>query len=318
MAQSRQTLAAAGGSQHPHSVSLKVLRLSKPTLVPAVDVPGPGILNTASKPYPSTSRSSYSLTPLLQLPPAFGAAYVGTTFSCTLCANNELPESSPIIIRDVEITAELQSPGGVIPLDLSDQYADVNTAVLESGRTVQKIIRQELREDGQHVLAVMVTYTEVPSEQQGDASEEDAGNKRTFRKLYQFTAQPAVGVRTKIGELKRNTSGSRKFVLEAQLENLTEGSIVLDAVSLNLAKALTSKSLNRDSDGTDEKNTPHKKPCMAPEDVMQVAFVIDQVDGKTLEEKRDRIVLAQVHLEWNGPMGEKGELTTGWLGCKGR
>ncbi|MBH1945675.1 DUF974 domain-containing protein, partial [Erythrobacter sp. YJ-T3-07] len=31
------------------------------------------------------------MTPILNLPPSFGSAYVGETFSCTLCANCEVP-----------------------------------------------------------------------------------------------------------------------------------------------------------------------------------------------------------------------------------
>ena len=50
------------------------------------------------------------LTPLLTLPPSFGAAYVGESFACTLCANNERLASDPIAIRDVSIAAELQTP----------------------------------------------------------------------------------------------------------------------------------------------------------------------------------------------------------------
>lgn len=215
----------------------------------------------------------------------------------------------------MEISAELQTPGGAIPLELTGQETTPETEEdLESGETVQRIVRHDLREDGQHVLAVTVTYTEIRP------GKEDTP-QRTFRKLYQFVAQPAVGVRTKISELKRSAPGTRKFILEAQLENLTEATVVLDTVSLNLAKALGSKSLNWDAEWAKEKNLKMEgsaKPVLATQDVMQVAFVLDQLDGETLEEQRGRVLLAQVHIDWRGPMGEKGELTTGWLGCKAR
>lgn len=214
----------------------------------------------------------------------------------------------------MEISAELQTPGGAIPLELSGQATPPETEDLASGETVQSIVRHDLREDGQHVLAVTVTYTETrPGKEEAQP--------RTFRKLYQFVAQPAVGVRTKIGEIRRPASGARKFVLEAQVENLTEATVVLDTVSLNLAKALGSKSLNWDAEWAKAKNEKmqgSEKPVLAPQDVMQVAFVLEQLEGETLEEQRGRILLAQVHIDWRSPMGEKGELTTGWLGCKAR
>ena len=266
-------------------------------------------MNKASKPYPLAPNDPFPLTPLLQLPAAFGAAYVGTTFSCTLCANNELPPSSSVAIRNVQISAELQAPGGATPLELSGQAAATAEAV-SSGETVQSIVRHDLREDGPHVLAVTVTYAEV------DPGQEEE-RRRTFRKLYQFVAQPAVGVRTKISEVKRKASRARMFVLEAQLENLTETTVMLDTVTLNLAQGLA-RNTNWEA-GLSEKDdgASSTKPVLAPQDVMQVAFVLDQIDGKELDEKRERVLLAQVHIDWRGPMGEKGELTTGWLGCKG-
>lgn len=182
---------------------------------------------------------------------------------------------------------------------------------------MQRVVRYDLREDGQHVLAVTVTYTETGAGT-GEAEGEEEGTKRTFRKLYQFTAQPAVGVRTKIGELKPKSSGTRKFVLEAQLENLTEATVVLETVTLNLAKGLRSKSLNGDDEWSREIGVKRQKTVLAPQNVMQVAFLLEQRDGEGLEEKSVRVLLAQVHIDWRGPLGEKGELTTGWLGCRGR
>lgn len=208
------------------------------------------------------------------------------------------------------MTAELQTPGGTTPLELAG-HDDTALETVKAGQTVQKVVRHDLREDGQHVLAVTVKYTEIHDD-------EDEGTKRTFRKLYQFVAQPAVGVRTKIGELRRGASGTRKFVLEAQLENLTEATVVIDTVTLNLAGGLGSKSLNQDADWVVDKDTVGRKSVLIPQDVWQVAFVLEQKEGEDLEEKGRMILLAQVHIDWRGPMGEKGELTTGWLGCKSR
>lgn len=122
-----------------------------------------------------------------------------------------------------------------------------------------------------------------------------------------------------MGELAlRSTSsekGQRKFALEAQLENLTESTVVLETAAVNVGQGLRSTGLNWDMVGSEKT----EKPILSPLDVLQVAFVLDQVDaGQELEEKGGRVVLAQLVVQWSGPMGEKGDITTGWLGCKGR
>ncbi|KAI4848622.1 hypothetical protein E4T44_03828 [Aureobasidium sp. EXF-8845] len=301
MAQPR-TGSVTGTGASSHSVSLKVLRLSHPSLAPAHTLPGTDTLAKASLPYPTAPADSFPLSPLLALPPAFGAAYVGTVFACTLCANNELSPSSPVVVRDVQLSAELQVPSGSIALPLEGPDAAEEQDV-QPAQTLQRVVRHELREDGPHVLAVTVTYQET---------RDDATNKRTFRKLYQFVAQPALGVRTKVGDLaaKKDTPDARRFVLEAQLENLTEKSVVLEKVTVSTTQSLTSKSLNW--------NEADDKPVLNPQDVMQVAFTLQQMQGEQLDEKNGRTILAQLHVDWRSPMGEKGSLTTGWLASRAR
>ncbi|KAL1842987.1 hypothetical protein VTJ49DRAFT_3464 [Mycothermus thermophilus] len=130
--------------KEPHSVSLKVLRLSRPSLVaqyplqlplaPADDPISHPPPNPASLAYQTTTTgpsddgattntSPFLLTPILNLPPSFGSAYVGETFSCTLCANHDVPEGAAAAtgggggggggaktIRDVRIEAEMKTP----------------------------------------------------------------------------------------------------------------------------------------------------------------------------------------------------------------
>jgi hypothetical protein len=278
-------------------------RLSHPSLAPSHTLPGDDVLAKASLAYPSATNDPFPLSPLLALPPAFGAAYVGTTFSCTLCANNELQAASPIVVGDIQLSAELQVPSGSITLAMEGPHV-ADGQDIQPAQTIQKVVRHELREDGPHVLAVTVTYQEMRDETM---------NKRSFRKLYQFVAQPALGVRTKVGHLtvKKHMPDAPRFVLEAQLENLTETSVVLENVTINTAKGLTSKSLNWSSDIDD-------KPILSPLDVMQVAFTLQQADGEDVDEKNGRTVLGQLHVDWTSSMGERGSLTTGWLGSRAR
>jgi trafficking protein particle complex subunit 13 len=171
------------------------------------------------------------------LPPAFGSAYVGETFACSLCANNELPEEETSkIISSVRILAEMQTPSQVVPLDLALPGENARTDSLGRGQSFQKIIRFDLKEEGNHILTVSVSYTETTT---ADGSRAASGRARTFRKLYQFIAQPCLSVRTKASELPPlevdnkslgpyGKSRLLRFALEAQLENVGDSPVIVE------------------------------------------------------------------------------------------
>jgi hypothetical protein len=169
---------------------------------------------------------------VLKLPEAFGSAYVGETFSCTLCANNELDASDITkAVSGVRIQGDMQTPSNPAgsPLELAGSYEDGEAGVSpRPGKSLQRILRFELKEEGNHVLAVTVTYTETVLGEGKAAS----GRVRTFRKLYQFVAQPLLSVRTKAGELTQRNGVSR-YLLEAQLENMGEAAVCLEVSRLS-------------------------------------------------------------------------------------
>jgi hypothetical protein len=164
---------------------------------------------------------------VLNLPEAFGSAYVGETFSCTLCANNELdPSDTTKAISGVRIQGDMQTPSNPAgsPLDLTGSKEEGEDSVSPGpGESLQRILRFELKEDGNHVLAITVTYTETALGEGKAAS----GRVRTFRKLYQFVAQQLLSVRTKAGEMSQK-NGSYRYLLEAQLENMGEAAVCLE------------------------------------------------------------------------------------------
>lgn len=215
-------------------------RLSRPALAHSYALPQPteptslSLSPQASLPHPSADvNDPFIISPLLKLPEAFGSAYVGETFSCTLCANNELqPGDDTKSVSGVRVTADMQTPSAPngISLELEPREEDETAAggVLDVGKSLQKILTFELREEGSHTLAVTVTYTETQLGGEGQAA---GGRVRTFRKLYQFVAQQLITVKTKISELPAKGGGLSKFVLEAQLENSGEGSLSLEVTS---------------------------------------------------------------------------------------
>ncbi|KAF2256647.1 hypothetical protein BU26DRAFT_26881 [Trematosphaeria pertusa] len=307
----------------PHTVSLKVLRLSRPSLATQYPLPNSqdlGISPNASLAYPSGRTDEKSIvSPVLNLPEAFGSAYVGETFSCTLCANNELdPSDKTRTISGVRIQGEMQTPTTPTgsPLDLAGpEGEDEANGSPGPGQSLQKILRFELKEEGNHVLAVTVTYTETTLAGEGKAA---SGKVRTFRKLYQFVAQQLLSVRTKAGELSAK-GGTSRFLLEAQLENMGEGAVSLEAVNVNPKPPFKSSSLNWDMHSSPTELL--HAPILNPRDVIQVAFLLEQ--QRDAEDANDepgklppgdtRRILGQLAIQWRSAMGDRGSLSTGWL-----
>lgn len=262
--------------------------------------------------------NSYLIVLQLTLPPAFGSAYVGETFSCTLCANNELPADSERQVTSVRVGAEMQAPSGTTTLEVSP--ADQEAAKVSPGESLQKIVRFELREEGAHTLAVNLSYSETTVSKDRSAS---SGRIRTFRKLYQFVARPCLGVRTKVSNLQPGDSDdtqsqATRYALEAQLESFADGTITLETATFNPKAAFKSTSLNWDAKNLDMHHSD--KPCMAPRDVLQIAFLVEQrKDGPAKEvTKDDRTLLGNLDIQWMTVMGDRGFLSTGWLTTKKR
>ncbi|KAJ5179723.1 hypothetical protein N7492_002933 [Penicillium capsulatum] len=320
---------SAEAPKEPHAVSLKVLRLSRPSLSYQSPLPTANtkISPKASLSYPSSeSDSQFILNPLLTLPPAFGSVYVGETFACTLSANNEIASGDPgRVVASVRIVAEMQTPSSVATLDLEPSDDSAQSSGLQTGESLQKIVRYDLKEEGNHILAVSVSYSETRIGRDAQAA---SGRVRTFRKLYQFVAQPCLSVRTKASELPPLEVDNKslgpygktrllRFALEAQLENVGDGAVVVKNTRLNPKSPFKSQSLNWDATVADE-SAP---PTLNPRDVLQVAFLVEQkecqpegLEALQKDLRRDgRATLGQLSIEWRGAMGDKGFLTTGNL-----
>ena len=305
--------------REPHSVSLKVLRLSRPSLLQRFPLPqqsksSPLYIDAdAASDYGFDEvDSQFLLSPVITLPPSFGSAYVGETFACTLCANNELSSNIERQISSVRIEAEMQSPSGVTPLQSSPTGKQEGN-YLNPGESVQKIVRFDLREEGSHTLAVSLSYSETTLSKDHSAS---SGRVRTFRKLYQFACRPCLNVRTKVSTLQ-DTMNMEKYIIEVQLDNMAQGPITLKDTSLTTKAAFKSTSLN----SLTLLDLPQTEiPTMAPRDIVQIAFLVEQQGDEPRREvtKDGRTVLGQLGIQWRSAMGDSGYLTTGWLSTKRR
>ncbi|GKT57076.1 DUF974 domain-containing protein [Colletotrichum tofieldiae] len=321
--------------KEPHSVSLKVLRLSRPSLViqhpiraPLTPSALPADPTPASLAYDTTAATNpapFLLSPILNLPLSFGSAYVGEVFSCTLCANHDVPDAAPPAgpggqplalagapkrksIRDVRIEAEMKTPGAnsVQKLELSppNPSDDAKGTDLDPGDTLQRIVNFDLKEEGNHVLAVTVSYYEAT---------ETSGKTRTFRKLYQFICKSSLIVRTKIGPLAPGAKhGGRRWVMEAQLENCSEDVIQLEKVVLDLADGLGYTDCNWEAE------SGGARPVLHPGEVEQVCFVVEEAEGSPRAQPGEdgRIMFGILGIGWRGEMGNRGFLSTGKLGTR--
>lgn len=294
---------------------------------------------------------------------------MGETFSCTLCANHEAPpapepasDQAPSqlqkkYIRDVRIEAEMKTPNSsaVTKLDLSpnsnndsigsatataDDQARPGGVDLEPGRTLQRIVNFDLKEEGNHVLGVTVSYYEAT---------DTSGRTRTFRKLYQFICKPSLIVRTKAsplapavpvptasdsghpptpppegaaGDDKATGTGTvvgsggrkrRRWVLEAQLENCSEDTTELERVVLQLEPGLSYRDCNWEAGGS-------PRPVLHPGEVEQVCFVIEEEaspgGGPGVEEQDGKILFGILGIGWRTEMGQRGYLATNKLGTR--
>jgi hypothetical protein len=187
---------------------------------------------------------------------------------------------------------------------------------LGPGQTLQKIVNFDLHEEGNHVLAVTVSYYEAT---------ETSGRARTFRKLYQFICKGSLIVRTKVGSLPSLTATCiesesedgggitavrRRWVMEAQLENCSEDLMQLQRVGLQLEPGFRYQDCNWEvSEGG--------KPVLHPGEVEQCCFVVEEERRGAVAEDRDgRIIFGVLGIGWRSEMGSKGYLSTGKLGTR--
>ena len=170
-------------------------------------------------------------------------------------------------MSSIKVGVEMQTPSTTTPLDVMPAEPESGSSQMRPGESLQNIVRFDLREEGNHTLAVNLSYSETTISQDQSAS---SGRFRTFRKLYQFVARPCVGVRTKVSNLPSWNSGDSRspalrFAVEGQIENLADGTITLEAVAFHPKQAFKSTSLNWDAVRVNVPNISN--PILAPRDM---------------------------------------------------
>lgn len=189
--------------------------------------------------------------------------------------------------------------GNAQPLELTPGGSP-DSVDLKASETLQKIVSFDLKEEGNHVLAVTVSYYEAS---------DTSGRTRTFRKLYQFICKASLIVRTKVGPLATEDAGPKRYILEAQLENCSEEPIQLEKVVMELENGFSYQDCNWESTRSD-------KPVLQPTEVEQVCFIVEDRGTREADPADDRLIFGVMGIGWRGEMGNRGFLSTGKLGTR--
>jgi len=285
-----------------HSLALKVMRLTRPSLAsPSIVQSEPrDITKDILKTHLETDLKSLdgyenlNLGKFLLLPQAFGNIYLGETFSCYVCVHND----STDVCRNVTIRADLQTGTQRINLvpgqGLTDNAGNTRSE-FAPGSTVDHVLNHEVKELGTHILVCEVTYNSAASTE-----------KLNFRKFFKFQVMKPLDVKTKFYNAE-----SDEVFLEAQVQNITNGTISIEKVALEPSHNFTVTSLNcASSEGVFGGGS-----CLQSQDSWQYLFCLQPRPDQTNNNKNIKAVtnIGKLDIVWRSALCDRGRLQTSQL-----
>ncbi|RUO97145.1 hypothetical protein BC936DRAFT_140906 [Jimgerdemannia flammicorona] len=326
--------------QAVHLLSLKVMRLSRPSLATTnpvyYETSTSSVLFDAleslnisdlvavhqlptgtSDPSRDLKIRDFGLSEVLTLPSAFGNIYLGETFSSYLCINNE----AAVPVREVGVKAELQT--GSQRFNLTDTTSRP-LATMDKGSTCEFVVSHEIKELGVHILVCSVHYVTAD------------GEKKYFRKYYKFQVMNPLAVKTKVN----NMTDGRVF-LEAQVQNVANSPMFLERMRFEPAEHFAFRDLNfiigpstgyttaattgaaTTTTATTTATTTTTSPTapsvfgahnyLNPQDIRQYLYLL--TPKKLLDDRLARTTnaLGKLDIIWRSTLGETGRLQTSQL-----
>ncbi|XP_012276930.1 trafficking protein particle complex subunit 13 [Orussus abietinus] len=280
-----------------HLLSLKVMRLTRPTLAsPTVvtceptDLPGNTLnddlkIDCTALPGMETLALGYFMV----LPQSFGNIYLGEIFSSYLCVHN----GSNQVVQDVVIKTDLQTSTQKIPLSGHSE----KSKELEPDSTIDEVIYHEVKETGTHILICEVSYTPT----------NPIAPTQSFKKFFKFQVLKPLDVKTKFYNAE-----SDEIYLEAEIENLTAGPICLEKVDVESSPLFSVMTLNTNEKGEsiygpinllDSGCSRQYLYCLKPQpNVTECPKMIYNVTN-----------IGKIDIVWRSNMGERGRLQTSQL-----
>ncbi|XP_025109816.1 trafficking protein particle complex subunit 13-like isoform X2 [Pomacea canaliculata] len=278
-------------------LALKVMRLTKPTLMPfqpivadSRDLCGDLLqqMNNQDMARPR-GLDCFPLGDLLTLPQNFGNIFLGETFSSYISVHND----SNQICKDISLKADLQTGSQRISLTSVGQQP---IPELLPDHSIDDVIHHEVKELGTHILVCAVSYAQA------------SGERMQFRKFFKFQVLKPLDVKTKFYNAE-----SDEVFLEAQIQNITPGPIYMERVSLEPSSQYTARELNS-PDGK-EGHLFGAVDYLSANDTRQYLYCLTPRPELYAETKVLKGVtnIGKLDIVWKTNMGEKGRLQTSQL-----
>ncbi|XP_030384230.1 probable trafficking protein particle complex subunit 13 homolog isoform X2 [Scaptodrosophila lebanonensis] len=272
-----------------HLLALKVMRLTRPTLVGAWPATTCEPKDLPQQCLTSEGAEFVAAGQTMLLPQSFGNIYLGETFSSYICVHNCTTHT----VEGVTVKADLQSNTTRISLPTHENKTQSTLAPEE---TLDDVISYEVKEIGTHILICEVHYT-TP-----------AGFSQSLRKFFKFQVLKPLDVKTKF----YNAEEMDEIYLEAQIQNVTSSPFCLEKVELDGSDKYTITSLNTLPNG---ESVFTSKNMLQPNNSCQFLYCIKPKceiakDIKTLRLANN---VGKLDIVWRSKLGEKGRLQTSQL-----
>ncbi|KAG1730591.1 DUF974-domain-containing protein [Suillus lakei] len=313
-----------------HLLSLKVMRVSRPSLASAwqpfySSSPSFSAHSTASilslqgktplPGHPKTLRDLTQASEFLTLPASFGVIQLGETFSSCICINNE----TNIDIEGVSVRVEIQTANSkILVAELGGPGFK-----LAVGDSLEYVAHHEVKELGHHVLACVVSYHLPPSYRHAPGAS-DPSNEATFRKFYKFAVTNPLSVKTKVHTPRSpsaliSLSEREKVFLEVHIQNMTQDAMWFERMEFECAEGWSVADANTmpsAEDNKDQRLFSGSMALMQPQAIRQYIYILTPPSSSSfpaVHPAGSAIPLGRLDISWRSQFGEPGRLLTSML-----
>lgn len=316
-----------------HSISVKVMRLGKPSL--QLNNDGKFLLKPEVDSCIQESDGIFKES--LKIPSSFGNITVGEVLKCCICVTNtDTNDLTNVVIR-VEINKYTNNSATQLVyknviLDTSSQPI----ATLPFGGKINHIVQHKVIDSGYHHIVCSVRYTRHTSTSYAAAAAAAAGQvgvgasgtvsptqQMTLTKNYGFNVSQPMSIQTRIHCLYHKEG--HKWLVEAQAA--AKVPVFLESFSMDPSDACTCKVLSpqsNDSDNTPSDDIPsgllsteksrfpaHLPRFKALEKYFGPDSVIHRVFEVTLRPNYNiPQTLGTINISWNGQLGSTNKMST--------
>jgi hypothetical protein len=167
---------------------------------------------------------------------------------------------------------------------------------METGRSNEFVISHEIKELGVHILVCSIQYTTVD------------GKVRSFRKFYKFQVANPLAVKTKV-----NNMIDGKVFLEAQVQNVSASSMMLERMRFEPAEHFNHEDLNSIQTEDQTAQSTFGSQYLNQHDVRQYLYLLTPKNVDDDRIARTTNTLGKLDIVWRTTMGEMGRLQTSQL-----